>query len=632
MRLNSITIENFKGIKSRQALFNDLTEISGRNGTGKTTVYDAFLWCMFGKDSMGQAQFGIEPVGGSASIPKVEIVIDGSKLCKELHATNPKTRCTIDGLTKSITEYKAYVASMISEDTFKTLTDVHYVCSTMHWTERRNLLLSLAGDIGSPIGFDDLLAEVQGKPMIDFKKLCQKEKLRITTKRDEIQPRIDEIQRGLDGYAGTDESAKQRRTAIQGELGTLETARQQLLTQAQERERVVAQVQALRTKQIVRESFLRTDNSRVAALIQEKNALAQEAQQWASDKQSAEWAINEKKRVLGTVNESLEQAQGEIQHVRTQYRTVNSEEPVKGLIGGTCPTCRQQLPNDQLAEIGKTVELRYQTDITEKNRSLQALRTKGDGLNEKITEYAAAIEKLVGEIVAMEADLIKMIEETALAAKANITKLQRIDAQIAADVKVAPEGDQEWLNLSTDIEALTVGESVADQLTIIENGKSELNAELVTVNNTLAQADRAVQDKARIEELEGQEDTLNKQIMELEKRLNQIANYTRAESDMITAAVNGRFKHVTWRLFTELKNGGTEDACIPLLGGVPYSDLSYGERILVGLDIVNVLAAQYGVTVPLFVDNAESYTPEIEWCGQVIRLVHKKSQKTLKIA
>lgn len=636
MILNSMKIENFKGIKSRQILFSRVTEIIGANGVGKSTVYSAFTWCLFGKDSLGQAQFGIEPRDKYGNlilaIPKVEIDIDGTVLTRELHNSGVRNRFTIDGVTKSLAEYKAFVDSMIPEDTFKTLTDVHYVCGSMHWTARRELLLSLAGEIGSPVGFDDLIGELKGRTMLEFKALCQKEKLRITKARDEIQPRIDEIQRGLDQYAGTDESAEAKRTSLQAELETLEKARQDLLKQEKERQEVIAQVQKLRTAQITREAFLRTDNSRVAGLVKEKNDLANEAQQWLSDQQSLEWSIKEKQRIRVDVEQQVSNSEQRLSGIRAAYheRRKPITEPV--VTDTTCPTCGQGLPSDQIQAITAKAQERHANDCEEQRKALASLKAQGDQYNQQIKIDSETIATLEAEIAKLKDELIARAMENNLKAKANTIKINRIDAQIKADVKVAPEMDPEWMDLSTQISALTIGESVADQMEIIEQSKSELNAELVAINNILAQADRSEKDKARIEQLEDQEKVLNDQIMELEKRLMQISDYTRAESDMITAAVNGRFKHVTWRLFNDLKNGNTEDACVPMLNGVDYTDLSYGEKILVGLDIVNVLAAQYGVTVPLFVDNAESYTPEIEWCGQVIRLVHKKSQKTLKIA
>jgi len=70
--LKELRIENFKGIKSFGVEFRDgRTVIKGCNGSGKTSVYDAFLWLLFGKDSDGRTDFGIHPLlkTGQVSMP-----------------------------------------------------------------------------------------------------------------------------------------------------------------------------------------------------------------------------------------------------------------------------------------------------------------------------------------------------------------------------------------------------------------------------------------------------------------------------------------------------------------------------------------------------------------------------------
>ena len=71
--------------------------------------------------------------------------------------------------------------------------------------------------------------------------------------------------------------------------------------------------------------------------------------------------------------------------------------------------------------------------------------------------------------------------------------------------------------------------------------------------------------------------------------------------------------------------------CNVVYGGVPYIGLNNGMKINVGIDIINTLSRAYGVTVPLFVDNAESVT-NLEKCDcQVVRLVVSENDKELRV-
>ena len=64
--------------------------------------------------------------------------------------------------------------------------------------------------------------------------------------------------------------------------------------------------------------------------------------------------------------------------------------------------------------------------------------------------------------------------------------------------------------------------------------------------------------------------------------------------------------------------------------GVPYVGLNNGMKINVGIDIINALSRHYGVTVPLFVDNAEGVTRLEQSEAQVIRLFVSESDKELR--
>lgn len=49
--LKELTLKNFKGIRDLAVKFGEVTTIAGANATGKSTVFDAFTWVLFGKDS-----------------------------------------------------------------------------------------------------------------------------------------------------------------------------------------------------------------------------------------------------------------------------------------------------------------------------------------------------------------------------------------------------------------------------------------------------------------------------------------------------------------------------------------------------------------------------------------------------
>lgn len=59
--LKSIEIRNFRGHRDLTVNFSEKTLISGENATGKSTVFDAFVWLLFGKDQFDRRDFEIIP-------------------------------------------------------------------------------------------------------------------------------------------------------------------------------------------------------------------------------------------------------------------------------------------------------------------------------------------------------------------------------------------------------------------------------------------------------------------------------------------------------------------------------------------------------------------------------------------
>ena len=60
IKIKKLSLTNFKGIKDLAVEFNNVTNIHGENGTGKSTIFDAFTWLLFGKDSHDSKDFNIK--------------------------------------------------------------------------------------------------------------------------------------------------------------------------------------------------------------------------------------------------------------------------------------------------------------------------------------------------------------------------------------------------------------------------------------------------------------------------------------------------------------------------------------------------------------------------------------------
>ena len=62
IKIKELKLHNFKGTREASYKFDGRNaRIEGRNGSGKSTVFDAFTWLLFGKDHKDQTENSFEP-------------------------------------------------------------------------------------------------------------------------------------------------------------------------------------------------------------------------------------------------------------------------------------------------------------------------------------------------------------------------------------------------------------------------------------------------------------------------------------------------------------------------------------------------------------------------------------------
>lgn len=195
LKIRSLHMENFKGINMLDVNFSVKTKISGQNAVGKTTIFDAFTWLLFNKNSSGEEKFNVRPLDKDGNrIDNVEIKVssildvDGKEV--ELSKTQKqnwvKKRGTdtavlqgnvnsfeIDGYPKSEADFKEYISSLAqSEDMFKMLANPQYF-SSMKWKEQRDILMRLVTDVSdvelaqTDAKYAQLLGELEKAPSTD---------------------------------------------------------------------------------------------------------------------------------------------------------------------------------------------------------------------------------------------------------------------------------------------------------------------------------------------------------------------------------------------------------------------------------------------------------------------------------
>lgn len=629
MILKSLHMENFKGIKSLDVNFSNKTSIKGQNAAGKTTIFDAFTWLLFNKNSAGEEKFNVRPLDkGGHRIDNVEIKVvavldvDGKEmeLSKVQKQNWVKKRGTdtvalqgnvnsfeIDGYPKSEADFKAYVSGLAqSEEMFKMLTNPQYF-SSLKWKDQRDILMKLTTEVSdvelakTDAKYAPLIGELEKAPSTDdirakFSKALSEWK----KKQAEIPVRIDEAEKSK---------------------VDVDVAEQELLKA--DLERKIEALEDLMGKSDVRIDEMRSEEMHcqfeMSAIAQTmNNELSSEKREIKNHKYEHEWKLEDVRSFIVKLQDSIESNKKSISEQTLKKADLvkkHNEEVVKKFDDSkwvfdestaVCSLCGQRLPEDKIESLRADFSQRKADAIEifneEHAKTLAMIVDDGNACAEMIknlTENNKELENTINTLKLHEAeeiDIIKGFDE-------QISKIPSCAdyMQNAEYAKLKARQDE----LLADIAKLE-SEGADKVVTDLKAEKADLQSQLEDVNKVIAQAANNVAIDDRIETLRDEQKEIGQKVADQEQMLYLLEEFIRFKLNKVSESINSHFKTVNFKLFETQLNGGMKDCCECTVNGVPYSTLNSGHRIVAGLDIIRSLSELYGVSVPIFVDNCEA--------------------------
>ena len=647
MILKSLHIENFKGIKSLDVNFSEKTKIKGQNAAGKTTIFDAFTWLLFNKNSAGEEKFNVRPLdkdGNRVDNVEIKVVavldVDGKEveLSKVQKQNWVKKRGTdtvtlqgnvnsfeIDGYPKSESDFKAYVSGLAqSEDMFKMLTNPQYF-SSLKWKEQRDILMKLIADFSdvelakTDAKYAPLLDELEKAPSTDdIRSKFSKALTEWKKKRAEIPVRIDEAEKSkVDIDVAERELARADLTRkiaeIDGKIANSGSAIGDLRSREMQLQFDMSGItQTMSGELSAKRRKLDDDIFDADEKIDDLHQKIQSAENQIMDNEKAISDADAERKNLGVkYNAEKAKAFDEAPYQFDESKWVFDDSTT------VCSLCGQKLPDDKIEQIKADFEARKakaKADAEEKLKADIATfeKEKQAELN-RINAVGTEKRKLIVALTKKNAELQQSIESLKKQEQETLAQKEELSKQLS---QLPEEADysqnEEYAKLKAEhdevlakIEKLESegADSVVDEL---KAEKSDLQALLDEVNAIVAKASMNVEIDERIAELQAEQKEIGQKVADQEQMLYLLEEFIRFKLDKISDSINSHFKTVNFKLFEMQLNGGMKDCCECTVNGVDYSDLNSGHRIVAGLDIIRSLSEMYGVSVPIFVDNAES--------------------------
>lgn len=632
--LKSLDIENFKGIKELRINFNNVTNVFGENATGKTSIFDAFTWVMFDKDSKNRSVFEIKPLDKQNKVIRglvttvtavLEVNNKEIKLTKkyeekwtrkrgESEATFTKNETTymINDTPIKKSEYVKEVAEIANEEQFKLLTNPYFFSNELNWKKGRELILNVCGDITTEqiiqANKDLILLTTEFEKENNIDKIIKNRKAsknNLSKEKEEIPVRINECDKGMYNI-----DFEEIETQLNVKKADLEVIEDKLLSGTKANEQILKDTEKVfeLQQERLKITHLATErgNKKRNELINEKEKLKHNVQMLRNN-----LIYSEEKRK--TKENSRDKLVEETNNLRNEWSKKSQETLDLSTIQTECPTCKRPLEVHDIE--AKKQEMLDNFNLN-KAKELKGIGVLGKSKGEEVKKLNTEIEQLQLD----EKEALKEIQEKAVL----IDKIKKeLESTKSTEVYSL---DEENRLVEIDAEIKELEEKINNKddnknIDELKENKKKLAVEIELLNKELAKRDINKELLDRKEQLLNKEKELGIELAHQEKILNLCELFIKTKVSLLESNISSKFKNVTFKLFKEQINGGIEETCEALINGVPFSNANTAGQINGGLDIINTLSKHFEIKMPIFVDNRESVNTLIDIDSQVINLV-----------
>lgn len=645
VEVKKISLENYKKFPSKSVDLFPRTEISGRNREGKSTLQDAYLDVLTGKMANGTEPTSIRIKENGVEVPKVDVVreltlaIDGKekvirKITKqkwrkprgqseEVFDGN-ETSYEIDGFPAKSKDYTEFIQSIAEPSTLLMCSNPKPFLDTLQKStaESRKVLEKMSGfDIAQFMEENPQYAHVEeitkGYSVEDTLKKLRKElnaqKKKVDAKNTEIAY---ETNRTVE--AEDTSSLESKKQELNAELSKLEEQEQILEDSAKGYDSLSYEIRGLKSSR--------------DGLVSKANEWLRARQKFISDTVSELMLKKSEKessiRIIGMELDNhireAKQAKADLDRARQDYPRIKEKEwndsRLKAIEAETfndsdtiCPTCGQELPEEQVAELKASFEekkkFRIETELTQKKNwesvkqnQLKGICDLGNSASAKLKKTNEEINKLQSEIGAAQdevAELTKQIEEE----QSKFTELPE---------SVDMTNDEEYLAVTARIAEL---EEKLKSFDDVPGKKQELRMQISNVMKQISNVDAdikiaqaAVTEKEkRVAELNEELKSLGQVQVDIEKNIDTVLNFSIQKNKALEEKINPYFKHFQFSFLDYTIEGNPVETCKMICNGIDYnSGLNHSDKILCEVDLLNGLQEMNGLNLPLWIDDSES--------------------------
>ncbi|KAF6636540.1 AAA family ATPase [Paenibacillus sp. EKM208P] len=369
IKIISAKAHNFKAHRDLSVNFGRITQITGDNAQGKSSILEVLTWTLYGTDTMGGK---LDPTPTNYEydhvLSETLLDIDGKQVLLGRGIEKGKATYYVNEVPSKYGDFDEIVKSLFDKDLFLSLYNPSYFF-TLHKDNQRDLLLRYVSPISNKEVFTEMTRTSLDEKAKDIKLNPQAAKLSELVKKHTL-PQIEEIHR---------KNKNDKDTAYKRAQGRTEA----LVDQLQKLPAAPEDIEAVKAED--------------AALLEQIKALEVQT--------DLAGETNRKRTVLESTIQSL---QRQIEQAKDNYMRVYNEA-----IEDHCPACKRPLDAESVDAVTADKERRKEelrnahqklinerkeletelaaiepVDISEQISQMRALEVKRDATAEAVGDYA----------------------------------------------------------------------------------------------------------------------------------------------------------------------------------------------------------------------------------------------------
>lgn len=634
INLEKLTILNFKGIEKMVVEFSDITDVFGKNESGKTSIWDAFNWLITGKESNNSERFPIKRLDKNGeAIQNIDVSVEGKFIITDSETAEVQellikrefvemwgaekrgsSNIVFKGNTNKYywnnspleteTDYNSRISAAFGSDqTFKILTNPAFFSSdSFDWENRRSILEDLAGGeltddvilMENP-NLEGLISVLKNKSLKDIKSESSHNKKLLKDEQSKIKTRIEEAKLSKVDPVDEDsinqkiDEAHKELAVIDDKLSSISKRQEAANKNRTDAQQKIWAIEAENAK-IHNDANIAFSHDSINS-----NSVLSNLESLKSEKLSkikdTESRIVDGAEYIDRLDSSHESEKKNIQNqidlcktemvqLRESFSDLSKETFVFNDDDTVCQLCQRPHDEGVLSDHKEKAVKAFNLKIVEKKKKINdrgsELKNMVSDLENKVSAlndgHSAKRASYSDRIVELRSVLEKLkVELSEIEALIDLEKSGNKPVIKTVEERLTPEYHENLVKINDLKESLSNMVSNTDQPDESSvNRKKELINLISDLKVELLANVNNKKVEERISDLKNQFTEIGIKLSENDKIAFDADEYERYKFEELERRVNLRFKLVNFKMFNRLQNGGFEPTCLVTYKGVPY--------------------------------------------------------------